>query len=201
MMPSSTYKVPFERIKRHVLPDRERKADEGKSSGGELRPHHQLFLRYWWKHSYERPEMIARIDEIPRYIVCSGVTKRPGFNFIAQSVGPDHAVFAFTFADDYSFGVLQSDAHCLWFVTNCSKLKSDFRYTFGWSRKTIVADAQDQFIRFRFDQNRVQHLWPKRVGPVSCRGQIAIIFCRWALGVASTISPICARTAWIVLAA
>jgi SAM-dependent methyltransferase len=129
MVAASAYTAPFERIKTHVLPDRERKAEEGKSADGELRPHHQLFLRNWWKHSYERPEMIARIDAIPRYIVCSGVTKRPVFNFIANTVRPDHAVFVFAFADDYSFGVLQSSAHWLWFVTKCSKLKSDFRYT------------------------------------------------------------------------
>jgi hypothetical protein len=45
----------------------------------------------------------------------------------------------FGFEDDYSFGILQSHAHWLWFVTKCGKLKSDFRYsaesvfdTFPW---------------------------------------------------------------------
>ena len=36
---------------------------------------------------------------------------------------------AFAFPDDYSFGILQSSAHWLWFITKCSKFKSDFRYT------------------------------------------------------------------------
>ncbi|MBW7991388.1 MAG: class I SAM-dependent DNA methyltransferase [Planctomycetes bacterium] len=129
MLEASTYTEPFNRIQTKVLPDRRRKAEEGKSKTGKLRPHHQLFLRYWWRHSYDRPEMISVISTIPRYIVCSGVTKRPIFNFIHRDIRPDHAVFVFAFADDYSFGILQSYAHWLWFTTKCSKLKSDFRYT------------------------------------------------------------------------
>lgn len=35
----------------------------------------------------------------------------------------------FSFADDYSFGVLQSGIHFLWFRAKCSTLKADFRYT------------------------------------------------------------------------
>jgi hypothetical protein len=31
-------------------------------------------------------------------------------------------------ADDYSFGILSSDVHWLWFQTTCSKLKSDYRF-------------------------------------------------------------------------
>ncbi len=35
----------------------------------------------------------------------------------------------FAFADDYSFGILQSSVHWLWFTTKCSKLTERFRYT------------------------------------------------------------------------
>jgi len=48
----------------------------------------------------------------------------------------------FGFEDDYSFGVLQSLLHWIWFVTKCGKLKGDFRYsaesvfdTFPWPQK------------------------------------------------------------------
>jgi SAM-dependent methyltransferase len=123
------YTAPFERIKRNVLPVRRKKATTGATAAGKKRPHHQLFLRFWWRHSYDRPEIIRLIRKIPRYVVCSGVTKRPIFNFIASSIRPDHSVFVFAFPDDYSFGLLQSYAHWLWFITKCSKLKSDFRYT------------------------------------------------------------------------
>jgi hypothetical protein len=112
-----------------VLPDRQRKAEEGVSKSGEKRPHHQLFLRYWWRHSYDRPEMISVLSRLSRYIVCSGVTKRPIFNFIRPEVRPDHSLFVFAFEDDYSFGILQSGAHWQWFTTKCSKLTERFRYT------------------------------------------------------------------------
>jgi hypothetical protein len=146
VLAASAFKRPFERIQSQVLPDRERKANEGATSEGEQRPHHQQFLRYWWRHSYDRPEMIRVIASLPRYIVCSGVTKRPIFAFVDSAIRPDHSLFVFTFPDDYSFGVLQSAAHWLWFVTKCSKLKSDFRYTppsvydtFPWPQAATVA--------------------------------------------------------------
>jgi len=162
VMEASGYAEPFKRIKTQVLPDRKRKAEEGKSKTGKLRPHHQLFLRYWWRHSYDRPEMISVISAIPRYIVCSRVTKRPIFNFIHKDIRPDNAVFVFALADDYSFGILQSYAHWLWFTTKCSKLKSDFRYTpptvydtFPWPQSpsiknvNAVAEAGREVRRFR----------------------------------------------------
>jgi len=129
VMTASTYEKPFIHIKRKVLPDRQRKAGEGKTADGDLRPHHQLFLRYWWRHSYDRPEMISRVHSMPRYVVCSGVTKRPIFTFVDRRIRPDHSLFVFTFPDDFSFGILQSSPHWLWFTTKCSKLTERFRYT------------------------------------------------------------------------
>ena len=47
----------------------------------------------------------------------------------------------FTFADDYSFGILQSGIHWAWFTARCSTLTARFRYTsdtvfdtFPWPR-------------------------------------------------------------------
>jgi len=87
------------------------------------------FLRYWRRHSYDRQELISLIASMPRYIACPKVTKRTIFNFISSGIRPDHTVFIFAFPDDYSFGILQSRVHWLWFTTTCSRLKSDFRYT------------------------------------------------------------------------
>lgn len=147
---ASSYKLPFDRIKAVVLPERQQKAQDGKSKAGGLRPHHQLFLRHWWRQSYGRPEMISLISSLPRYIVCSGVTKRPIFNFIDSGIRPDHAVFVFAFADDYSFGILQSHTHWLWFMTKCSKLTERFRYTppsvydtFPWPQQPTATQIED----------------------------------------------------------
>lgn len=129
MLEASTYAVLFARVRELVLPTRELKAEEGKSADGEQRSHHKQFLKYWWRHSFDRPEMINLLATLPRYIVCSDTTKRPVFEFIHPAIRPDHKLRVFAFGDDYSFGILQSHAHWLWFVTKCSKLKSDFNYT------------------------------------------------------------------------
>jgi hypothetical protein len=126
---AGTYEQPFTRVKSLVLPTREKKATEGKSSAGEQRSHHKQFLRYWWRHSFDRPELISLISSLPRYIVCSDTTKRPVFQFVSREIRPDHKLRVFAFCDDYSFGILQSHFHWLWFVAKCSKLKGDFNYT------------------------------------------------------------------------
>ena len=97
---------------------------------------------------------MSAIATIPRYIACARVTKRPIFEFIISSIHPDKMLIVFPFADDYSFGVLQSVIHWAWFVARCSTLKGDFRYTsdtvfdtFPWPQKPTekqvraVADA------------------------------------------------------------
>jgi len=126
-------------VQDHVLPDRQKKAEEGKDADGAMRPHHKAFLSRWWQLGFGRPEMLSVIKPLPRYLACAYVTKRPVFLFISREFRPSNLIQVFGFADDYSFGVLQSHAHWLWFVTKCGKLKSDFRYsaesvfdTFPW---------------------------------------------------------------------
>ena len=97
------------------------------------------------------------------------VTKRPVFVFLQGNIRPSNLVQSFALPDDYSFGLLQSSAHWIWFVEKCSKLKSDFRYTpesvfdtFPWpqdpSAKAIeaVATAGREVRRIR--EEALQHL-------------------------------------------
>jgi SAM-dependent methyltransferase len=149
MLEANTYAVPFAHVRELVLPTRERKAEEGKTEAGEQRSHHKGFLKYWWRHSFDRPEMINLLSTLPRYIVCSDTTKRPVFEFIHPEIRPDHKLRVFAFADDYSFGILQSHAHWLWFVTKCSKLTERFNYTsssvfdtFPWPQTPSVAQVE-----------------------------------------------------------
>lgn len=132
------YTAPFERIQETVLPTREVAAKEEEERNAVLladKPkakvnhHHQNFLKRWWLLSYPRPELIERLQAFPRYIVCGRVTKRPIFEFICSEIRPNDALQVFTLPDDYSFGILQSDVHWEWFVSRCSTLKGDFRYT------------------------------------------------------------------------
>ena len=118
----------FDWVRTRVLPDRERKAKEGVDEAGHMRSHHKAFLARWWQLSFGRPELISLIEKLPRYLVISLVSKRPIFVFVSSQIRPSNLLQAFTLADDYSFGVLSSDLHWLWFRAKCSKLKSDFRF-------------------------------------------------------------------------
>jgi len=63
-------------------------------------------------------------------------------------VRPGDALQTFALSDDYSFGVLQSNAHYHWFHAKCSNMKSDPRYTsesvfhtFPWPQAPTDAQA------------------------------------------------------------
>lgn len=130
----------FQHVQTIVLPDRERKAEEGKDADGNVRPHHRAFLDRWWALSWDRKDLFAGFERLAgRFVGCARVTKRPIFFFLTTSIWPSDKVQAFLFDDDYSFGILQSSAHWQWFLEKCSKLKSDFSYsiesvydTFPW---------------------------------------------------------------------
>ncbi len=123
------YPRAFSHVQRLVLPARQEAAEKGKDEAGNMRSHHKAFLERWWKLAWDRADMMSEIRRTPRYMVCSRVTKRPIFVFVDQMVKPGDALQCFIFADDYSFGILQSDMHWQWFIEKCSKMKSDFRYT------------------------------------------------------------------------
>ena len=146
------YREPFEWVRTRVLPDRERKAQEGKDADGKVRPHHRAFLARWWQLSFGRPEMLSVIRPLKRYLACAYVTKRPIFMFVSSAIRPSNLIQVFGFDDDYSFGILQSRLHWVWFTTKCGKLTARFRYsaeavfdTFAWpqnpTRKQIAEVA------------------------------------------------------------
>ena len=53
----------------------------------------------------------------------------PIFEFISTKIRPGDALVAFTFEDDYSFGIISSNIHYKWYVARISTLKGDPRYT------------------------------------------------------------------------
>lgn len=129
LLDAKAYSMPFARVQSTVLPHIQGYADREKHASGKATGQDQTWLRTWWQHFRCRKEMVDEIQKLPRYLACAEVTKRPIFCFLDPNIRPDHTIEAFIFADDYSFGTLQSSVHWLWFTTKCSKLKSDFRYT------------------------------------------------------------------------
>ena len=134
-----------------------------------MRPHHKAFLTRWWQLSFGRPEMLSVIKPLRRYLACAYVTKRPIFMFVSSAIRPSKLIQVFAFADDYSFGILQSHLHWLWFITKCGKLTERFRYsaesvfdTFPWPQsptvKQIDAVAQAGRELRRIRAEALQHL-------------------------------------------
>ena len=119
---AQSFSLPFNRLKTVVLPEMMKAAADAKSERA-------TSIDRWWLHWRARSELLATISGLPRYLACSRVTKRPLFAFVCSSVRPGDALQAFALADDYSFGILQSMPHYLWFHAKCSNMKSDPRYT------------------------------------------------------------------------
>ncbi len=126
---SKEFREPFAHLERETLPYITAKAKEERKKTSKDTGQDQNWLNTWWQHFRSRPELIAKIGKLKRYIVCSRVTKRPIFVFLSSRIRPGDALTCFPLGDDYSFAVLQSYSHWRWFITKCSKLKSDFRYT------------------------------------------------------------------------
>jgi hypothetical protein len=129
MLQAAQYTAAFERVKKLVMPVVVEKGErEIKATGKDSTRWSRLAKRWWQLRDYQ-PGTMAAISRVPRYITCSRVTKRPIFEFVSQLVHPDNTLMVFPFADDYSFGVLQSDPHWIWFTARCSTLGGTFRYT------------------------------------------------------------------------
>jgi SAM-dependent methyltransferase len=126
---AQSYREPFEYVRGRVLPHVEGLASKEREKTGKETGQNQLWLKTWWQLFRSRKELIDKISQLRRYMVCSEVTKRPIFSFVDPEIRPDHTLEAFVFEDDYSFGILQSGIHWSWFIATCSKLKGDFRYT------------------------------------------------------------------------
>lgn len=157
LLHSQKYKRLFARVKTTVLPAREKAAKEEEKrnkaalhddENARTNHHHENFLNKWWLLSWYREEMVKLISKRKRYIVCGQVTSRPIFEFVNPGIRPNAALIVFPFEDDYSFGILQSNTHWIWFVNRCSTLKGDPRYTsntvfdtFPWPQKPTAAAA------------------------------------------------------------
>lgn len=153
MLSAQRYSVPFAHIERTVLPHVSELALAERQTSGRPTGQDQQWLKTWWQHFRPRKDLVDAVATLPRYLACCELTKRPIFCFLDRCIRPDHTLEAFAFADDYSFGILQSPVHWLWFVTKCSKFTERFRYTpesvfdtFPWPQaptaKAVLAVAE-----------------------------------------------------------
>jgi SAM-dependent methyltransferase len=174
LLTAMKHKAAFEHVKKHVMPDiLAAAAKEREKSGSSIGPR-QSHAGHWWKFWRGRGELITAMSGLSRYIACARVTKRPIFAFIDTDIRPNDALQVFALEDDYSFGILQSSVHWIWFVERCSTLKGDFRYTsnsvfdsFPWPQSPTpvqvraVAKAAKQLRQVR-DKALTQFGWTLR---------------------------------------
>ena len=125
------------------------RAEREKRETGKDKTRWSRMAERWWQFRDYMPGTMSAIAPLSRYIMCPRVTKRPIFEFVSTAIHPDGATMVFPLADDYSFGVLQSGIHFLWFRAKCSTLKADFRYTsdtvfdtFPWPQKPTRAQIK-----------------------------------------------------------
>jgi hypothetical protein len=123
------YKLAFEHVKECVMPEVIAKAEAEKTATGKESTRWTRMANKWWQFRDYQPGTMSALARIPRYVSCARVTKRPIFEFISSDIHPDTMLIVFPFADDYSFGILQSDLHWRWFKGRCSTLGGTFRYT------------------------------------------------------------------------
>jgi hypothetical protein len=139
---SAAFEIVKERVMRVVLD----KAEAEKAATGKDSTRWTRMAEHWWLFRDYQPGMMAAIAKLNRYIVCPRITKRPVFAFLANAIHPDGKLAVFVFDDDYSFGLLQSSTHWLWFTTKGGKLTERFCYTaesvfntFPWPQTATVA--------------------------------------------------------------
>ena len=87
------------------------------------------WLVRWWQPWRPRPEYFSYAAANSRAIACSKVQSRSVFAFISTLFVPNDTLQLFTFHDDYTFGIIQSDVHWAWTKTKGGRVRADIRYT------------------------------------------------------------------------
>jgi len=132
------FRAAYVRIKTLVLPVREAKAQaeaEQNRQALAVNPNtpinisHQQFLENWWRHSFTRTHFTAAAQKMPRYVICSRISKRPIFDYVSPQIRISDKIQAFLFEDDYSYGILQSNLHWQWWLAKGATLTARPAYT------------------------------------------------------------------------
>jgi type II restriction/modification system DNA methylase subunit YeeA len=116
---AALYEAPFARLENTVKPIR-------------VKNRRDSYAKYWWRQVEPRPAMRRALAPLPRFLVTPAVAKHRLFTWLEAPTQPDHALFAFAVADDFSFGVLHSRFHEAWARaqgTQVRERESGFRYT------------------------------------------------------------------------
>lgn len=113
---ASLYQLPFEHVRTHVLPYREK---------AKRAPHREL----WWLHGYRRQRLRIATSPLLRFIVTPVVSKYRLFRWMSAATWPSNLLDVIARDDDTTFGVLHSRFHELWALRMGTSLEDRPRYT------------------------------------------------------------------------
>jgi hypothetical protein len=119
------YPVLMDYLGTEAQPTRQLRAEEEKEANRRRRerdPRAKLDERYakefakCWTLLGPRQQMLRTVERLDRYVVTSRETRQdtPIFTFVDASICPDESLSVYALSDDYSFGVLSSEAYRAW---------------------------------------------------------------------------------------
>ena len=157
---AALYESPFEYVKAHVRPMRERNRESRTRT-------------YWWRFRRSGEDVRTAITPLTRYIATPRVAKHRVFIWLDGSVLPDSAVVAIAHDDDYTFGVLHSRMHEAWALRMGTQLETRPRYTATSTFETFPfprpTDEQcEQIAEAARELNRLREGW---LNPVDAEGK------------------------------
>ncbi len=110
------YEAPFEYVKTHVKPLRDKNRDAQRR-------------RFWWRHGRAGTDLRAAVAGKKRQLATPEIAKHRLFVWITADTVATNTVELFARSDDYSFGVLHSRAHEVWALLMGTQLENRPRYT------------------------------------------------------------------------
>jgi hypothetical protein len=112
---AALYEMPFEYVKKHILPIRARRRDDYRGA--------------WWQYARPRPEMREALRGKTRFVVTPELSKYRIFVWVEPTTLCNQQTLVFAREDDYFFGVLHSRAQQVWALALGTQLESRPRYT------------------------------------------------------------------------
>lgn len=113
---ASFYEAPFQYVREHVLPEREKNRRE-------------VYRERWWRHVEARPTMWNVLSNQKRYLATPTLAKHRVFVWLSSKICPDHQLIAISREDDVAFGILHSRFHQAWALKLGTSLEDRPRYT------------------------------------------------------------------------
>lgn len=150
ILEARAYTSVFSHVEKLVLPFRQAKADEEirknqdalkQNPNTRIKRDYQNALNQWWLHHRSRSDLSESIEtyNFKRYIIASRTSLYQVFEFVSPDIVISDGIQAFIFEDDYSFGILQSRLHWVWW-----KVKGSSRGTLN-PRATYVPNIFETF--------------------------------------------------------